>query len=493
MGELLENERKSRAGSSSSSGSGSGGEGQFSMISLEEASAMFPGFRFSPTDHELICYYLKKKLIQGSDHCVQLIPEVDICRHEPWDLPGLSVIQSNNEWFFFSPRGRKYPNGSQSKRATESGYWKATGKERPVKSVNSKVIGTKRTLVFHTGRAPKGKRTEWIMHEYCTTDKSQDAMVVCRLRKNNGNGNFHFTTPRRDSSLAVNNSPTNLSTSVEQSNTTLEGGTNMSDSCSKESSNSYNSNSEEHVYACSESDENIHKRSYAEEEDCYADIMEDNIIELDDCSLNSTNDQLLPISAIKFKSSQGRAAMGSMPPFQGTANRRLRLRIRQRLEPESGIYDLGKESRPLSSRLIQRIRIPEIKLPFGFLFLIMLTLLLLCKCPVVRGWFAGQEKTSPYLPDENFEWRQQLVSDVDTNPRDSQKQQQISNREEVVKEKIIMSQEKNIQRLNELVRSLRGQLQQCRRSNNETLNGSSSLNSLTENVIELEQQQILED
>ncbi|KAL3850270.1 hypothetical protein ACJIZ3_012152 [Penstemon smallii] len=118
-----------------------------------------------------------------------------------------------------------------------------------------------------------------------------------------------------------------------------------------------------------------------------------------------------------------------------------------------------------------------------------------------------------------FEWRQQLVSDVDTNPRDSQKQQQISNREEVVKEKdemlntsnfmrfqcykafvhsstlqIIMSQEKNIQRLNELVRSLREQLQQCRRSNNETLNGSSSsLNSLTENVIELEQQQILED
>lgn len=52
-----------------------------------EASSMFPGFRFSPTDVELISFYLKKKM-EGSEKCVEVISEIEICRYEPWDLPG---------------------------------------------------------------------------------------------------------------------------------------------------------------------------------------------------------------------------------------------------------------------------------------------------------------------------------------------------------------------------------------------------------------------
>ncbi|KAB1227158.1 hypothetical protein CJ030_MR1G027723 [Morella rubra] len=87
-----------------------------------------------------------------------------------------------------------------------------------------------------------------------------------------------------------------------------------------------------------------------------------------------------------------------------------------------------------------------------------------------------------------FEWKQQLVIDLDSAPNISQKQFQISKREEAVKEKIILSQEKSIHRLNELVRNLRAQLQQCR-DNNGTTDGN--LSPLTEHVIELERQQIL--
>lgn len=89
-----------------------------------------------------------------------------------------------------------------------------------------------------------------------------------------------------------------------------------------------------------------------------------------------------------------------------------------------------------------------------------------------------------------FEWRQPLVSEVDSNQSLSQKQQRISNREEAVKEKIILSQEKSIQKLNELIRSLREQLSECRNNNGST---NSSLSNLTERIIELEKQPFMED
>ena len=71
------------------------------------------------------------------------------------------------EWYFFSFRDRKYATGFRTNRATTSGYWKATGKDRTVLDPMSReIVGMRKTLVFYRNRAPNGIKTGWIMHEF---------------------------------------------------------------------------------------------------------------------------------------------------------------------------------------------------------------------------------------------------------------------------------------------------------------------------------------
>ncbi|XP_073051435.1 NAC domain-containing protein 100-like [Primulina eburnea] len=124
-----------------------------------------PGFRFHPTDEEIIVHYLVKKVMDRR-FAAGAIGEADLNKSEPWDLPKKAKT-GEKEWFFFCQKDKKYPTGTRTNRATECGYWKATGKDREIKCKGrNSLVGMKKTLVFYRGRAPKGEKTNWVMHEY---------------------------------------------------------------------------------------------------------------------------------------------------------------------------------------------------------------------------------------------------------------------------------------------------------------------------------------
>ncbi|KAJ6728632.1 putative proteinC TRANSCRIPTION FACTOR 56 [Salix koriyanagi] len=161
-----------------------------------------PGFRFHPTDEELVVHYLEKKAA-SVPLPVTIIAEIDLYKFDPWELPSKATF-GEMEWYFFSPRDRKYPNGARPNRAATSGYWKATGTDKPILASNgARKVGVKKALVFYCGKPPKGIKTNWIMHEYRLINNNYsskppgysatknggslrlDDWVLCRIYKKN--------------------------------------------------------------------------------------------------------------------------------------------------------------------------------------------------------------------------------------------------------------------------------------------------------------------
>nr|AIA57529.1 NAC domain-containing protein [Boehmeria nivea] len=122
-----------------------------------------PGFRFYPTDEELVVHFLHRKVALLPCH-PDVIPDLDLYPYDPWDLHG-KALGEDNKWYFYS---RKTQN-----RVTSNGYWKPLGVEEAVIGrCGGKKVGTKKYLVFHAGDASSSIKTNWIMHEFHLSDSA---------------------------------------------------------------------------------------------------------------------------------------------------------------------------------------------------------------------------------------------------------------------------------------------------------------------------------
>ncbi|CAN6355139.1 unnamed protein product [Urochloa humidicola] len=184
-------------GEGSIRGAAAGGGGGEAGDDAHDNDVVMPGFRFHPTEEELIEFYLRRK-VEGKRFNVELIAFLDLYRFDPWELPAMAVM-GGKERFFYVPRDRKYRNGDRPNRVTASGYWKATGADRMIRGENNRPIGLKKTLVFYSGKAPKGVRSSWIMNEYRLPPAATDAdplipkseISLCRVYKRSGIDDGH--------------------------------------------------------------------------------------------------------------------------------------------------------------------------------------------------------------------------------------------------------------------------------------------------------------
>ncbi|XP_026379301.1 NAC domain-containing protein 74-like [Papaver somniferum] len=109
-----------------------------------------------------------------------------------------------SEWYFFTTRERRYPNGVQPRRnaGNHEGHWKPLGVSEPIMDKHGRIFGSKRILDYHmfneAALTKASTRTDFKMVEYVVVDAEIAAFTdfcLCKIYKN------HRKSPGNSDSL----------------------------------------------------------------------------------------------------------------------------------------------------------------------------------------------------------------------------------------------------------------------------------------------------
>ncbi|KAJ0092596.1 hypothetical protein Patl1_26321 [Pistacia atlantica] len=138
------------------------------------------GFRFNPTDEELIQILQRKVYGKEMPLHGNFIVERNVYEFDPQDLQwDHTVALLNNERYCYCIRE------NDSREVSGRGWWRATGHVKTIYA-NKRVVGYKRPLTFHRftdddKKRNKAVKTNWIMHEYSLDSNTTD-WRLCKIK-----------------------------------------------------------------------------------------------------------------------------------------------------------------------------------------------------------------------------------------------------------------------------------------------------------------------
>ncbi|XP_062020914.1 NAC domain-containing protein 53-like [Rosa rugosa] len=147
------------------------------------------GYRFHPTDEELVGYFLQQRAKMGNQFHSNEISEYSefYGQEEPWvvwDKNGGSSVDDGEPLFFFTKRKKLNPNGKRFDSKVGSGTWSGQFSREVVaedRDTGCRITGMRREFRYEGGCDPE-QNNSWLMQEYelCATD----VLVLCTLKKN---------------------------------------------------------------------------------------------------------------------------------------------------------------------------------------------------------------------------------------------------------------------------------------------------------------------
>ncbi|CAH8360392.1 unnamed protein product [Eruca vesicaria subsp. sativa] len=167
------NNRKEDPSSPPQTPSSSSAADNFCRTPREKPTTFPPGYKFVPSEEDLIVHYLKPFLRSNKNPPPNVpIHRVNIYESNPERLSREYVKGNDKEWFFITERTKMHEGGTKKhSRLDNGGFWKARSAFEEFKTRKGEAFW-RMVLEHYTGNNQNGARSEWLMYEYVTDSSS---------------------------------------------------------------------------------------------------------------------------------------------------------------------------------------------------------------------------------------------------------------------------------------------------------------------------------